>query len=187
MSRAGRSDIILSASVAFVALSGEAEYAYACVFASAATASALRRLKAPLRAVNEDVMAVVQSRFLRESPARSSVEPGRRAAEFGWCGQELQRVGECDGRHRRRIGIVRTRACVLRQRGGMRRSGALTLGVVLTLGAVTGGRGQELSSSVTSAERVLLRRVCSACGPGELGGSAVEADRFPNCDPTTRT
>jgi len=33
----------------------------------------------------------------------------------------------------------------------MRRSGALTLGVVLTLGAVTGSRGQELSSSVTPA------------------------------------
>jgi hypothetical protein len=34
----------------------------------------------------------------------------------------------------------------------MRRSGALTLGVVLTLGAVTGGRAQDLSgSSVTSA------------------------------------
>jgi hypothetical protein len=31
----------------------------------------------------------------------------------------------------------------------MRRSGALTLGVVLTLGGVTGGRGQELSGSVT--------------------------------------
>jgi hypothetical protein len=34
----------------------------------------------------------------------------------------------------------------------MRRSGAFTLAVVLTLGAVTGGRGQELSSSVTPAE-----------------------------------
>jgi hypothetical protein len=33
----------------------------------------------------------------------------------------------------------------------MRRSGALTLGVVLTLGAVTGSRGQELSGSVTPA------------------------------------
>jgi Putative beta-barrel porin 2 len=33
----------------------------------------------------------------------------------------------------------------------MRRSGAFTLGVVLTLGAVTGSRGQELSGSVTSA------------------------------------
>jgi hypothetical protein len=33
----------------------------------------------------------------------------------------------------------------------MRRSGALTLGVVLTLGAVTGGRAQDLSGSVTSA------------------------------------
>jgi Putative beta-barrel porin 2 len=33
----------------------------------------------------------------------------------------------------------------------MRRSGALTLGVVLTLGAVTGGWAQDLSGSVTSA------------------------------------
>src|ERR1700722_13334947 len=33
----------------------------------------------------------------------------------------------------------------------MRRSGAFMLAVVLTLGAVTGGRGQELSSSVTPA------------------------------------
>ena len=33
----------------------------------------------------------------------------------------------------------------------MRRSGALTLAVVLTLGAVSGGRGQELSGSVTAA------------------------------------
>jgi Putative beta-barrel porin 2 len=33
----------------------------------------------------------------------------------------------------------------------MRRSGAFTLAVVLTLGAVSGGRGQELSSSVTPA------------------------------------
>jgi Putative beta-barrel porin 2 len=33
----------------------------------------------------------------------------------------------------------------------MRRSGALTLGMVLTLGAVTGGRAQDLSGSVTSA------------------------------------
>ncbi len=33
----------------------------------------------------------------------------------------------------------------------MRRSGAFTLAVVLTLGAVTGGRGQELSSSLTPA------------------------------------
>ena len=33
----------------------------------------------------------------------------------------------------------------------MRRSGAFTLAVILTLGAVSGGRGQELSSSVTAA------------------------------------
>jgi hypothetical protein len=38
----------------------------------------------------------------------------------------------------------------------MRRSGALTLGVVLTLGAVTGGRGQELSGSVTSGNGSLF-------------------------------
>jgi hypothetical protein len=38
----------------------------------------------------------------------------------------------------------------------MRRSAALTLGVVLTLGAVTGGRGQELSSSVTPANGSLI-------------------------------
>ena len=37
----------------------------------------------------------------------------------------------------------------------MRRSGAFTLAVVLTLGAVTGGRGQELSSSVTAANGAL--------------------------------
>jgi Putative beta-barrel porin 2 len=38
----------------------------------------------------------------------------------------------------------------------MRRSAALTLGVVLTLGAVTGGQGQELSSSVTGAGGSLI-------------------------------
>jgi hypothetical protein len=38
----------------------------------------------------------------------------------------------------------------------MRRSAALTLGVVLTLGAVTGGRGQELSSSLTPANGSLI-------------------------------
>ena len=50
----------------------------------------------------------------------------------------------------------------------MRRSGAFTLAVVLTLGAVTGGRGQELSGSVTPANGS-LDRVCSAFGAGELG------------------
>jgi Putative beta-barrel porin 2 len=38
----------------------------------------------------------------------------------------------------------------------MRRSGALTLALVLTLGAVTGGRGQELSGSVTPANGPLF-------------------------------
>ena len=45
----------------------------------------------------------------------------------------------------------------------------MTLGVVLTLGAVTGGRGQELSGSVTSGEWVIIRRVCPAVDAGELG------------------
>src|ERR1700684_102189 len=67
------------------------------------------------------------------------------------CSQGLQRVSACNGRLRRGLGVVRACACALRQRGGMRRSGAFTLAVVLTLGAVTGGRGQELSSSVTAA------------------------------------
>src|SRR6202453_1879951 len=68
------------------------------------------------------------------------------------CSQGLQRVSACDGRLRRGLDVVRACACALRQRGGMRRSGAFTLAVVLTLGAVTGGRGQELSSSVTPAD-----------------------------------
>ena len=59
---------ILSASVAFVALSEEAEYAYAWLFASVVTGG-LRGLKAAASAVNEDVMAGVQTRFFRERPA----------------------------------------------------------------------------------------------------------------------
>jgi len=45
----------------------------------------------------------------------------------------------------------------------MRRSGALTLGVVLTLGGVTGGRGQELSGSLAAAN------------PPPLGGFVLPA------------
>jgi Putative beta-barrel porin 2 len=41
----------------------------------------------------------------------------------------------------------------------MRRSGAFTFAVVLTLGAVTGGRGQELSSSVTPSNGLVLPSV----------------------------
>src|ERR1700678_2336301 len=75
------------------------------------------------------------------------------------CSQGLQRVSACNGRLRRGLGVVRACACALRQRGGMRRSGAFTLAVVLTLGAVTGGRGQELSSSVTPADGFVLPSV----------------------------
>src|SRR5271168_526674 len=58
------------------------------------------------------------------------------------------KIGEPDGAHQRRPKVVRTCSCVLKQRGGMRRSGALTLGAVLMLGGVTGGWGDELSGSV---------------------------------------
>jgi hypothetical protein len=68
----GATGSILSASVAFVALSGEAEYGYAWLFASVVTGGFVRR-KAAASAVNEDVMAVVQARFWREQPARSPV------------------------------------------------------------------------------------------------------------------
>ena len=61
----------------------------------------------------------------------------------------FQKLGQSDGQSTE-TSVVCTRACVLRRRGGMRRSGALTLGVVLTLGGVTGGRGQEPSGSVTA-------------------------------------
>src|SRR5271155_5554232 len=59
-----------------------------------------------------------------------------------------RRVGEADGGYQRRPSVVRASLCVLKQRGGMRRSGALALGAVLMLGGVTGGRGDELSGSV---------------------------------------
>ena len=62
----------------------------------------------------------------------------------------------------------------------MRRSGALTLGVVLTLGGVTGGRGQELSGSLAAVNAPLAGCVCSADAPAELGRFAVHADGFPN-------
>src|SRR5271168_935717 len=58
------------------------------------------------------------------------------------------KIGEPDGAYQRRPKVVRTCSCVVKQRGGMRRSGALTLGAVLMLGGITGGRGDQLSSSV---------------------------------------
>ncbi len=65
------------------------------------------------------------------------------------CSRETSlKIGEPDGAYQRRPKVVRTCSCVLKQRGGMRRSGALTLGAVLMLGGVTGGWGDELSGSV---------------------------------------
>jgi len=60
---------------------------------------ALRRLKTAASAVDKDVMAGVQTPFLQVPPAMPA----------GWgdgarncsCSQRLQRVSECDGRHRR--------------------------------------------------------------------------------------
>ena len=60
-------------------------------------------------------------------------------------------VGDQDGKDQPRVSLICASACVLKQRVGMRRSGALTLGAVLMLGGVTGGRGQELSGAVTSS------------------------------------
>src|SRR5579871_4231992 len=59
-----------------------------------------------------------------------------------------RRKGEPDRAHQRRPGVVYACSCVLKQRGGMRRSGVLALGAVLMLGGVIGGRGDELSGSV---------------------------------------
>ena len=56
---------ILSASVAFVALSEEAEYAYAWLFASVVARGVAPPESRRLR-VNEDVKAGVQTHFFRE-------------------------------------------------------------------------------------------------------------------------
>jgi hypothetical protein len=55
---------------------------------------------------------------------------------------------ENDGACQQRLSVARR--SFLKQRGGMRRSGALALGAVLMLGGVTGSRGDELSSSLSS-------------------------------------
>ena len=63
---------ILSASVAFVALSEEAEYAYAWLLASVVTRG-VAPPESRASAVNEDVMAGVQTHFFREPPATPPV------------------------------------------------------------------------------------------------------------------
>src|SRR5271165_2938908 len=65
--------------------------------------------------------------------------------------ETYRKVGGRDGTHQPRGSGVRASTCVLKQRVGMRRSGALTLGAVLMLGGVTGGRGDELSGVVGPA------------------------------------
>jgi Putative beta-barrel porin 2 len=65
--------------------------------------------------------------------------------------EAVQTVGDHDGKDQPRASLICVSACVPKQRVGMRRSGALTLGAVLMLGGVTGGRGQELSGAVTSS------------------------------------
>src|SRR5271154_1721823 len=78
----------------------------------------------------------------------ASAWPGEAARGAACLFESLRRIGEADGASRQRLSVIRTGSCVLKQRGGMRRSGALTLGAVLMLGGVTGGRGDELSGSV---------------------------------------
>src|SRR5271166_1871407 len=65
--------------------------------------------------------------------------------------ETFRKVGGRDGTHQPRGSGVRASTYVLKQRVGMRRSGALTLGAVLMLGSVTGGRGDELSGVVGPA------------------------------------
>src|SRR5271154_356878 len=66
--------------------------------------------------------------------------------------ESWRKIGDPDGAHQQTLGVVRASLCVLKQRGGMRRSGALTLGAVLMLGGVTGGRGDQLSGSVGAGD-----------------------------------
>ena len=63
----------------------------------------------------------------------------------------FRRVGDRRGAHQPRVSGVRASTCVPKRRVGMRRSGALTLGAVLMLGGVSGGRGDELSGAVGPA------------------------------------
>ena len=65
-------------------------------------------------------------------------------------------------RHQRRVGVVRTGACVLRQRVGMRRSGALTLS----------GPDAWRGNRRPGAESFGFRR------PGWTGGSSTSFDGF---------
>ena len=137
---------ILSATVAFVALSRRAEYAYGWLSASPQRLNSCAQIR---RLRGWRGRSVIQARFWRGRRARQCVagKGGKRDCLYS---QDFLQLGELRS-YWRRLGVVRTRACVLRRRGGMRRSGALTLGVVLTLGGVTGGRGQELSGSLAAA------------------------------------
>src|SRR5271166_3839937 len=63
----------------------------------------------------------------------------------------FRRVRDRRGVHQPTASVARASPCVLKQRVGMRRSGALTLGAVLMLGGVSDGQGQELSGAVGAA------------------------------------
>src|SRR5579863_9570485 len=75
--------------------------------------------------------------------------PKAAAKTFVRSSKILRKSGEKDGACQQRLRVAHRSLCVLRQRGGMRRSGALTLGAVLMLGGVTSGWGDELSSSLS--------------------------------------
>jgi hypothetical protein len=73
------------------------------------------------------------------------------AKTIAWSFEIARKNSKHDGACQKKLRVVRKGLCVLKQRGGMRRSGALTLGAVLMLAGATGGRGDELSSSLSSS------------------------------------
>jgi hypothetical protein len=100
----GATGSILSASVAFVALSGEAEYGYAWLFASVVTGGFVRR-KPPLPRLTRTSwrwfkpVSGGSSRQGRQSEAETD---GKRNCPYS---QDLHRVSECDGRYRQRLAL----------------------------------------------------------------------------------
>src|SRR5271163_1805412 len=78
----------------------------------------------------------------------ANAQPRRAARGIACSFETWRKIGEPDGLYQRRLSVACASLCVLKQRGGMRRSGALTLGAVLMLGGITGGRGDQLSGSV---------------------------------------
>jgi hypothetical protein len=88
----------------------------------------------------------------------------------------------CDrgGRYQPRVSGVCPSICVLTQRVGMRRSGALTLGAVLMLGGVTAGRGDDLLGSVVAGGPSSFGGFNLPALPENWSDLPVQAERFRN-------